>query len=142
MADEKTPKRSDEMPQLKWLKSKHKREANLFFSLCRGEQEYVLKEEFKEALIQTGLQTNDDRLGKLFEELDAHEDNINFDDFISILRTSGLLGEKALRGELAVPDFIDFSKNMDLIFDEVESFIKATFAKLFCRYVSLRSENT
>ena len=110
MADKKKPKRSDEMPQLKWLKSKHKREANLFFSLCRDEQEYVLKEDFKKALKQSGLQKNDDRLRELFEGLDAHGDNINFDDFSSILRTSGLLVEKALRGELAIPDFIDFSK--------------------------------
>lgn len=128
MADKKKPKRSDEMPQLKWLKSKHKREANLFFSLCRDEQEYVLKEDFKKALKQSGLQKNDDRLRELFERLDAHGDNINFDDFSSILRTSGLLVEKALRGELAIPDFIDFSKNMDLIFDEVESFIDGDLA--------------
>ena len=38
---------------------------------------------------------------------------------MSFTRTGGLLAEKALRGELAVPDFRDFSRNLDKIYDEV-----------------------
>ena len=66
------------------------------------------------------MKPSDNRLQSLFKRLDAHGDKIVFEDFISIIRTSGLLVEKALRGQLALPDFSDFSKNIDKIFEEVK----------------------
>ena len=121
MAKDKSSKQSSDMPQLKWLKLKAKREGNLFFSLCEKGNEYVEKFQLKEALTKAGLQANDARLVRLFEKLEHHDDKIYFDDFISIIRTSGLLVDKALRGELAIPDFTDLSKNLDQIFDEVQT---------------------
>ena len=106
--------------QLKSLKAKSKREADLFFSLCENGQDFVESNKLKDALNNSGLKPSDNRLQSLFKRLDAHGDKIVFEDFISIIRTSGLLVEKALRGQLALPDFNDFSKNIDKIFDEVK----------------------
>ena len=105
---------------LEKLKSKSKREANLFFSLCENENEIVTTTRFKEVLLNSGLKSNDNRLNKLFQNLDAHGDKIVFEDFVDIVRTSELLVEKSLRGELAIPDFSDFAKNLDSMFDEVK----------------------
>ena len=106
--------------QLEILRAKSKREADLFFSLCENGQNFVQSKKLKEALDHSGLKPNDNRLQSLFKRLEAHGDKIVFEDFISIIRTSGLLVEKALRGQLALPDFIDFSKNLDKIFDQVK----------------------
>ncbi len=110
----------DKISQLESLRAKSKREADLFFSLCENGQNFVESKKLKDALDHSGLKPNDNRLQSLFKRLEAHGDKIVFEDFISIIRTSGLLVEKALRGQLALPDFIDFSKNIDKIFDEVK----------------------
>jgi glutaminase len=51
--------------------------------------------------------------------LDTCGNDIYYDDFIKIISSAGLLVEKTLRGELALPDFSDFSKNIDEMFKEV-----------------------
>ena len=63
-----------------------------------------------------GLKKNDNRLYSLFQMLDTFGKEIYYDDFIKIISSAGLLVEKALRGELALPDFNDFSKNVDEMF--------------------------
>ena len=78
--------------------TKSKREADLFFSLCENGQDFVESNKLKDALNNSGLKPSDNRLQSLFKRLDAHGDKIVFEDFISIIRTSGLLVEKALRG--------------------------------------------
>jgi len=100
--------------------SKDKRELNLFFSLCENGKNAVNKNKFKEALFNSGLQMFDDRLQGIFKKIDNYSDEILYDDFLTIIRSSGLLAEKALRGELAIPDFKYFSKNLDKMFDEVK----------------------
>ena len=103
-----------------WLKTLPPREGNIFFSLCEGGKKTVNKSKLKEALFDSGLQINDFRLRSFFEKLDRHRSNdIEFEDFNSIIKAGGLLIEKALRGELAVPDFRDFSMNLDKIYDEI-----------------------
>ncbi len=110
----------EKISQLESLRAKSKREADLFFSLCENGQNFVESKKLKDALDHSGLKPNDNRLQSLFKRLEAHGDKIVFEDFISIIRTSGLLVEKALRGQLALPDFTNFSKNIDKIFDEVK----------------------
>lgn len=106
--------------RLKWMKSKDKREENIFFSLCEDKTNTIKKSKFKEALLESGLTSSDHRLKPVFSNIDALEnDEISFNDFVKIIRQAGLLVEKALRGELAIPDFKDFSKTIDKIFDEV-----------------------
>ena len=74
------------------------------------------------------MQLNDNRLQNLFRSLEAHGDKIVFEDFINIIRTSGLLVEKALRGQLVLPDFINFSNKIDKIFKEVKNITSGDLA--------------
>ena len=96
------------------------KEANLFFSLCENGNDFIEVEKFKEIIFNSGLQQSDDRLESLFNKLQSQKDNISFDNFLNIIRTSPLLVQKSLRGELAIPDFQDFSKNMDKIYEKVK----------------------
>ena len=101
--------------------SKHssKREKDLFYSLCDKNHDVIKTENFKQTLLKSGLKKNDNRLYSLFQMLDTCRNEINYNDFIKIISSAGLLVEKALRGELALPDFSDFSKNIDEMFKEV-----------------------
>ena len=102
------------------LKAKSKREANIFFSLCEKDSEIISTRRFKDVLLNSGLKAKDKRLYSLFQNLDAHGERIVFEDFINIIRSSELIVEKALRGELSIPDFSYFAKNLDNMFDEVK----------------------
>ena len=97
------------------------KEANLFFSLCENGNDFIDVEKFKEVIFNSGLQQNDDRLESLFNKLHSYKNNISFEDFLNIIRSSPLLVQKSLRGELAIPDFQDFSKNIDKIYEQVKS---------------------
>ena len=101
------------------LKTISKREADLFYSLCDKKPNIIKTKNFKNALLKSGLKINDNRLHNLFRKLDSSGDEIHFEDFKKIISSSELLVEKALRGELALPDFSDFSKSIDKMFDEV-----------------------
>ena len=105
---------------LEKLKKISKREANIFFSLCEEEDNLIKTKRFKDVLLNSGLKENDKRLFSLFRNLDAHGDKIVFEDFIEIIRSSELIVEKALRGELSIPDFTYFAKNLDNMFDEAK----------------------
>ena len=101
--------------------SKHssKREKDLFYSLCEKNPNLIKTKDFKNALLKSGLKSHDNRLYDLFQKLDSSGNEIFFKDFIKIISSSELLVEKALCGELALPDFSDFSKNIDEMFKEV-----------------------
>ena len=116
----KTPPNKDKKSLLDKLKAKSKREANIFFSLCENDSEIISTKRFKEVLLNSGLKANDKRLYNLFQNLDAHGERIVFEDFIDIIRSSELIVEKALRGELSIPDFSYFAKNLNNMFDEVK----------------------
>ena len=117
--EKKAPSKKEESV-FDWLKTLPPREGNIFFSLCEDGKKTVNKSKLKEAIFDAGLQINDFRLRSFFKKLDRHRSNdIEFEDFNSIIKAGGLLIEKALRGELAVPDFRDFSMNLDKIYDEI-----------------------
>ena len=101
--------------------SKHssKREKDLFYSLCDKNHDVIKTKNFKNTLLKSGLKKNDNRLYSLFQMLDTCGNEIYYDDFIKIISSAGLLVEKALRGELALPDFSDFSKSIDEMYDDV-----------------------
>ena len=87
--------------------------------MCDKNHNVIKTKNFKHTLLKSGLRKNDDRLYSLFQMLDTCGNEINYNDFIKIISSAGLLVEKALRGELALPDFSDFSKNIDEMFKEV-----------------------
>ncbi|MBD1150498.1 glutaminase [Pelagibacterales bacterium SAG-MED29] len=91
-----------------------------YFILCVKKNPNLIKtKNIKNALLKSGLKSNDNRLYTLFQKLDTCANEIYYDDFIKIISSAGLLVEKTLRGELALPDFSDFSKNIDEMFKEV-----------------------
>ena len=67
--------------------SKHfsKREKDLFYSLCDKNPNQIKSKDFKNALLKSGLKSNDNRLYDLFQKLDTSGDKIYFRDFIKLL---------------------------------------------------------
>ena len=53
--------------------SKHssKRERDLFYSLCEKNPNLIKTKDFKNALLKSGLKSNDNRLYDLFQKLDS-----------------------------------------------------------------------
>ena len=106
-------------PKLNWLKNIPKRAGDLYFSLCESQGNAIYKNKFQAYVFDAGLTSIDFRLKNFFEMLDSMGETINFEEFINLMNLGGLLIERALRGELAVPDFKKFSNNLDKIYDEV-----------------------
>ena len=106
-------------PKLNWLKNIPKRAGDLYFSLCESQGNPINKNKFQEYVYDAGLTSNDFRLKNFFVMLDSMGETINFEEFINLMSLGGLLIEKALRGELSVPDFKKFSNNLDKIYDEI-----------------------
>ncbi len=97
------------------------REERLFFALDDDADDSIPASSLSKALSSSGLITNDDRLFELFRQLEANPSAyLEPKRFSQIVGTSGLLVERALQGGLAIPDFVDFSKNVDRIFEEVQ----------------------
>ena len=103
------------------------REENLFYSLCDDSFSHISANSLKETLMSSGLQPDDYRLKELFHELNNH-DQLSIQMFTKIIQKSELFVEKALRGELAIPDFKDFSTRVDQIYDDVKSKINGELA--------------
>ena len=101
------------------FKNVSKREKDLFYSLCEKNHDVIKTKNLKNTLLKSGLKSNDNRLYSLFQMMDTCGNEIYYDNFIEIISSAGLLVEKTLRGELALPDFSDFSKNIDEMFKEV-----------------------
>ena len=69
---------------------------------------------------EVGFSANDERLSKVYNELNKFgNDEIILNDFSQIISSASLLIERAIKGELAIPDFSDFSQKMDQIFNTV-----------------------
>lgn len=103
------------------------REENLFCSLCDDSKTHVESESLKKILINAGLQPDDYRLKDLFHKLDNHEE-LSRDLFKKVIQKSELFVEKALRGELVIPDFKNFTEKIDKIYDQVHANIQGELA--------------
>jgi glutaminase len=96
------------------------REERLFYALDEDADGLLPEQNFRDILQKSGLSESDERLSELFSNLDRNGGaQLDCDKFIEIIGTAGLLVEQALRGELAIPDFREFTENIDRIFDEV-----------------------
>ena len=107
---------------LKWSNSAANREEHLFTALSESGQKIVKKSKLKKSLLNSGLRESDYRIKNIFQLIEqSKDDDLSFDSFCHIIRSSGLLVEKALRGDLIIPDFKHFSNTLDAIFDEVKN---------------------
>jgi glutaminase len=98
------------------------REERLFSALDDDADGILPEDDIRRALSAAGLGSNDSRLAELYRNLEANNgDPLYLDAFSQVLGSSGPLVERALRGNLAVPDFDDFAATLDEIFEVVQS---------------------
>ncbi len=98
------------------------REENLFNILDLHREGFISSNTISRVFLEAGLDRLDPRLAQLFERLDRIEEGenqINLQQFTELLGSSGLLFNRAVKGRLAVPDFVDFSNRVSRMFDEV-----------------------
>ncbi|MEM1097018.1 MAG: glutaminase A [Bacteroidota bacterium] len=97
----------------------HLREWQMFFALDDNGDGTIPATAIREALHDAGLGERDQRLSDLFADLDALEtDSLDFQAFLEIIGPSRLLVERAIQGDLAIPDFDDFSRQVAAMFGE------------------------
>jgi glutaminase len=103
---------------LAWM---HPIEARLFSSLDDDGDGLVSKAGFLAELGRNGLSRKDPRLNELFARLDAVKaEEIDFAAFLDIIHSAAALIERMLIGDLAVPDFAEFSGRITELFDATE----------------------
>jgi glutaminase len=96
------------------------RESRLFFALDVDGDGTVPESDIRDALKDSGLGEQDDRLAALYGNLNANAGRpLRLNAFSRIVGNAGLLVERALQGGLAIPDFADFKKRVGELFDEV-----------------------
>ena len=98
------------------------REHRLFRALDTEGSNQLTPDNLLSVLEDAGFDRNDPRLEELYARLDAlnHEKKtIDFDRFVDLLGTAGLLVTRAITGALAIPDFKDFSRRLISMFEDV-----------------------
>ncbi|MEM8883144.1 MAG: glutaminase A [Planctomycetota bacterium] len=85
----------------------------LFESLRQGET--VSSRTLRDAITRTGLRSDDPRLRATMQQLDEPAE-LDFARFVAAIRPGLLLIERALRGDLAIPDFPRFRGEIDEIY--------------------------
>ena len=91
------------------------REENLFYSLCDDNNTVIQSKNLIKSMINAGFKPDDYRLKDLFLELNNHKE-LSLDLFKKVIQKSELFVEKALRGELVIPDFKNFTEKIDDIY--------------------------
>ncbi|WP_299619388.1 glutaminase A [Pelagibius sp.] len=106
------------------------REEMLFRALDLDNDHQVLRSDLEQVLRQVGLSADDPRLQESMAALDAHhraataareeepEPGIPKDEFFRAIRHNILLIERALQGNLVIPDFDAFAREIDALFQE------------------------
>ena len=96
----------------------HPIEARLFSALDDDGDGLVKKSDFSDALELNGLTRKDTRLIELFTNLDEIvEEAFDFPTFLGMIHTAAALIERMLIGDLAIPDFAQFSTGIEELFD-------------------------
>jgi glutaminase len=98
------------------------REKRLFRALDTEGNNRLTPQNLLSVLQDAGFDRADPRLSELYgrlEELHTSSETIDFDSFVDLLGTAGLLVTRSITGELAIPDFQDFSGRLRAMFDEV-----------------------
>ncbi len=98
----------------------YQREYRLFWALDDDGDGRVQKSDIARTLESNGLTRKDKRLEFLYSALDGYEaDSFDFPAFLDIVQTVGNLIERALQGDLALPDFAQFSVQLERLFREI-----------------------
>lgn len=78
----------------------------------------VAKEVLLETFGNAGMLRSDPRITRLFKALEGMPEQIDFDQFQILHNCSPALFEKVLNGQMAVPQFADFCRELERIFSE------------------------
>ena len=107
------------------------RERRLFVSLDNERKGHITRQELMRALARTDLDAKDSRLRECMADLAAlgDSDPIEYDQFCRIVRPNILLIELALQGNLIIPDFEEFSREIEQIYQETRSVRDGDLAK-------------
>ncbi len=109
------------MPPLSETKKKVDiREKQLFEALDQNGQQIVLKSDLIEHLRQAGLEIEDQRLSEFYAAINQAGENLDLETFSKAIRPNILLIERALQGQLVVPDFQGFAELLSTLFNEVK----------------------
>jgi glutaminase len=101
--------------------TRHPREYRLFWALDEANDGQITRQSFTRALERNGLTRKDPRLSGLYSALDALEgESLDFPAFLDVVQTVGVLIERMLQGDLALPDFAEFSAELERQYREVE----------------------
>jgi len=103
------------------------REELLFKSLDLDNDQRILRSDLDRVLAEVGLRENDGRLRASMAALDDYRRSLEADDepepgipqasFCRAIRHNILLIERALQGNMVIPDFMDFSQDIEEIFE-------------------------
>jgi glutaminase len=95
------------------------RELNLFLSLDVDGDGSITREAFLDVLASLGLREDDHRLVECVRRLQQYglRQPLDFAAFVEVVRPNILLIERALQGQLAIPDFRSFCRDIDSMFD-------------------------
>ena len=96
----------------------HIAEKRLFDAIDVASRGYILKKDFINALARQGMQAKDPRLAEVIKKLAkfSSAEHIDLTKFIDITRHNSLLIERTLTGNVVIPDFESFSKNIEEIY--------------------------
>eukprot|EP00494_Astrolonche_serrata_P024155 UN24413 len=85
----------------------------------------ILSGQFIESIEATGLTRDDPRLTQIYKRLEKingirKDVKIDMDQFVELIRGNSVLIGKAMKGNLIIPDFPDFCREIDLLHKKVE----------------------
>ena len=96
------------------------REFRLFRALDLNRNGSISRRDFEEALTREGLSLDDFRITECVASLAEHgmSDSISYEEFSRIARPNILLIERALQGNMVLPDFEDFCTDIRRLYKE------------------------
>ncbi|MEO1481528.1 MAG: glutaminase A [Myxococcota bacterium] len=95
-----------------------RRELNLFNALDTTTRGYVTRGELHDALVDSGLRSDDPRLPRILGRGLRASDPLDFESFCALVRPHIVLLEKALSAKFILPDFPKFAADVEHMFSE------------------------
>ncbi|MEC7984353.1 MAG: glutaminase A [Myxococcota bacterium] len=99
------------------------REINIFKALDPSNQSYVTPKNILDALESMGILKDDLRIKPLITALKKKQENskIELDEFCQLISSSIEVVEHAIQGNMVIPDFQEFTKDIEQIFHKTQS---------------------
>ena len=96
---------------------------NLFDSIDEESKGYITKLQILNVLTKHGILNKDKRISSFIKHINKYSDSdkIMLDEFIKITHSNISIIEKVIKGNLIIPDFSNFSKEVISIFDIIKN---------------------